>query len=241
MFISRQTVLVAAICACFAYPTLHAQDRRTISVTGEAEVRVVPDEAIFNFGIETDNKDIEVARQENDRRVRDLLATATKLGIPEKNVQTDYLNIEPRYEYNNTRQERVFFGYFTTRNVSIRLTNLSLFDDLLSRALKLGVNYVGGAQLRTSELRKHRDQARLMAIRAAREKAVALTAELGVKVGKPVTISEESQGGSPWRSTRMMMQNAIADSPDGGGEGSGTLSPGQITVTARVTVVFELE
>ena len=37
---------------------------RTVSVTGEAEIRVVPDQVSYNFGIETSNKDIEEARRE---------------------------------------------------------------------------------------------------------------------------------------------------------------------------------
>lgn len=237
---STRTLLAAMLCTLAVAGRVGAQERRIITVTGEAEVRVVPDEAVFTFGIETSNKDIDEAQRENDRRVKDVLALADKLGIERKYVQTNYLSIEPRYEdrgEHGSERRREFVGYYARRDISITLKNLSLFEELLSRSLKLGVNYVGGAQFRTSELRKHRDQARLMAIRAAKEKAVALAGELGAKIGRPVSISED--GGYGMRGGRAMMQNAMDEAPDGG-DGS-TLAPGQMAVNARVTVTFELE
>lgn len=222
---------------------VHAQPvpaPRTISVTGEGEVRVPPDEALLNFGIETSSKDIEEARRDSEKRVKDLLVLVEKTGIAKQYVQTEYLNIEPRYEFHGDGKERVFLGYFTRRNVSIVLKDMNRFEELLSGALKLGVNYVGGAQLRVAELRPHRDKARLMAIRAAREKAVALSGELGAKIGKPLSISEESTYSGPVFRGGMAMQNAMSE--DGGsGEGGGSLSPGLVPVTARISVVFELE
>ncbi len=214
-----------------------ASDRRTVEVTGEAEIRVVPDEAVFNFGIETSSKDINEARSENDQKIKDLLALVRRMGIKEEHIQTDFLNIEPRYQYRE--QGRDFLGYYTTRNVTVTLRDLSKFDELLSQALKLGVNYVGQAQFRTTKLREHRDEARAQAARAAKEKAEALARELGMRIGKPVTISE----GTVWDvipvTRRGAMQNTITEEA-GGGAGGSTIAPGQIAVTARVSVAFEM-
>ncbi|MDQ1591016.1 MAG: hypothetical protein QOG71_1643, partial [Pyrinomonadaceae bacterium] len=85
----------------------------------------------------------------------------------------------------------------------------------------------------------HRDQARDMAMRAAREKASALAAAVGQKIGKAYSIAEDV----PSRS--FAAQNSTANSfsidSDGSASSEGTLALGLIKVNARVTVRFELE
>ena len=41
-------------------------EARTITVSGDAEVRVVPDEVILTLGVETWDKDLDAAKEEND-------------------------------------------------------------------------------------------------------------------------------------------------------------------------------
>ena len=73
-------------------------------------------------------------------------------------------------------------------------------------------------RLRTSQLRKYRDEARAKAIRAAKEKAVALAGELGVKIGRPHSISEGYQysGGGQNRSNFQMSARARGDDQEAG-------------------------
>src|SRR5438105_15796579 len=103
------------------------------------------------------------------------------------------MHVEPHYDnrYDNGQPaERKFLGYYMTKNITITLRDISKFEKLITEALKLGTNYINGIHFQTTELRKFRDQARLDAIRAAKEKAIALAAELGQKIGKPITITE---------------------------------------------------
>jgi len=73
---------------------------------------------------------------------------------------------------------------------AVTLKDTSLFERLVTTALKSGANRLIGFEYRTTDLRKHRDEARRMAIRAAKEKAELLAGELGTRVGKPQTIGE---------------------------------------------------
>jgi len=102
---------------------------------------------------------------------------------------------------------------------------------------------------RTTELRKHRDEARALAIKAAQEKAAALAGELGQTIGQPITISENQSSwwswyGSWWgyrwggSATQNVVQNAGGS---GATLGDSALAPGQIAVNASVTVEFELK
>ena len=110
------------------------------------------------------------------------------------------------------------------------------------------MNYVHGVQFRTTELRKYRDEARALAIKAAREKAIALTEELGQQVGEPHSIHEDrsewwSWYGAWWGSRwgGGAAQNVIQNAGGGSFSTEGGMAPGQISVSARVTVSFEFE
>ena len=243
--------VVLACAACQAQPqTITVQEQakpRTITVTGEAEVRVVPDEVILTLGVETWNMNLETAKTQNDDVVRKLLALTKDSGIESKHVQTDYVGIEPRYQDSYERKD--FLGYFVRKNVVITLKDITKFEAVLSRALELGANYVHGVDFRTTELRKHRDEARALAIKAAQEKATALAGELGQTIGQPITISENQSSwwswyGSWWgyrwggSATQNVVQNAGGS---GATLGDSALAPGQIAVNASVTVEFELK
>ena len=237
--------LILALAAWSENPS-QSHEPRLITVTGEAEVRVVPDEVILTLGVETWDKNLEMARSENDEIVKRVLALAADYDIPPEHVQTDYIGIEPRYK-DGYYEERDFVGYFVHRTIVITLRDLSKFEGLLSGALTAGVNYVQGIEFRTTELRKHRDEARSLAIQAAREKATALAGELGQKVGEPQTIQENQSGwwsgysawwGSRWGGS--MSQNVIQETGGTAWTGEGSVAPGQVGVNARVTVSFEL-
>jgi len=234
------------VMAAWAENPSQSQETRLITVTGEAEVRVVPDEVILTLGVETWDKNLDTAKRQNDEIVNRVLALAAAYDIPPEHVQTDYIGIEPRYK-DGYYEERDFVGYFVHKTIVITLRDLSSFEKLLSEALTAGVNYVQGIEFRTTELREHRDEARALAIQAAKEKATALAGELGQKVGEPLMIQEDQSGwwsgysawwGSRWGGSTS--QNVIQEMGGTAWAGEGSLAPGQIDVNARVTVSFEL-
>jgi uncharacterized protein YggE len=131
------------------------------------------------------------------------------------------------------------------KTIVITLKDVSKFEDVFTGALGAGATHVQGVQFRTTELRKYRDQARALAIQAAREKASALAGELGRKIGEPQSIEENSSGWSSSYSARWggaMTQNVVQNVGGGGSfSEDGTFAPGQISISARVTVTFDLE
>ena len=183
---------------------------------------------------------------ENDERVKKVLALAKQFKIEPRHVQTDHISIEPRYKDGYTREN--FIGFFVRKTIVFTLRDISRFEGLLSSALDAGANYVHGVQFRTTKLREYRDQARAQAIKAAKEKAKALAKELGQRIGKPQSIHEEHSGwwhwynswwGSRWGG-RNITQNVIQNVSGGPVETEKGIALGQISVSARVRVSFEL-
>ena len=240
--ITALTILL--VIACAGAPAAQTSATRTISVNGTAEVRVPPNEVILTVGVETDSPDIARARAENDRRVKAIAQAARELGMPAEHVKTEFLDIQPRYR---DEPRRDFLGFFARRSLVLTLRDVSKFEALLASVLTAGANYVHGIDFRTTELRKHRDAARALALTAAREKAEAMAQTLRVGLGNPVTIQEGHSGWwspySSWcgsRSGQWMTQNTVQL---GGGNpvaSEDALIPGQISVSANVSVTFEL-
>ncbi len=238
-------VVVLLVLGWTAAPAASGEPR-LITVTGNAEVRVVPDEVILTLGVETFDPELQVARKENDRRVEQILALTREYGIEGKHVQTEHVSIEPRYH--DSYEKRGFIAYYCRKTVVITLKDLAQFEDLVASMLETGATHVHGIQFRTSELRAHKDQARALAVQAAQEKASDMAAVLDQKIGLPHDVREEqtdwwswygSWWGSHWGNS--MTQNVVQNV---GGESlspDATLAPGQIAVRARVAVSFELQ
>jgi len=232
-------VLLAAFLALACLPAA-AQERvgpRLITVTGEAEVRVVPDEVVFDVTVQTLNRDLKLAKAQTDERLKKLVELTRRYGVAPQDTQTDYISVEPRYRGNN--EARQFLGYAVRKDLVFKLRDVSKAEAMLSEVMESGITRINDIDFRTSEMRKHRDAARAQAIRAAREKAVALTGEVGQKIGKAYSIEEVVPSGNA------AAQNSITANysrSEGEGEASsGTLAIGQITVNARVVVRFEIE
>jgi uncharacterized protein YggE len=204
---------------------------RLITVTGEAEVRVSPDEVILSLGVETWDKDLALATQENNERVKRIFALAKKYNVAPGHIRTDHISIEPRYKDGEARED--FIGYCVRKTIVLTVRNVSKFEDLLNSALEAGANYVYGVQFRTTKLREYRAQARVLALRAAKEKAKNMAKELGQKVGRPYTIVEEQY-------ERGMTPNVIQSTGGSPGEVDKSIAMGQVSVNARVRVSFEL-
>ncbi|MCI0476299.1 MAG: SIMPL domain-containing protein, partial [Anaerolineales bacterium] len=121
-------LLVALACVIFAFAnwsplraeTTTLSQPRPISTTGEAEVKVAPDEVLLILGVETWDKSLAVAKQHNDARVQRVLAVTKNFGIAPRHVQTEHINVEPRYR-NGTYTEEDFIGFFVRKTIVITL------------------------------------------------------------------------------------------------------------------------
>jgi uncharacterized protein YggE len=223
-------------------------DRPKISVNGEALVYAKPDKIVVAFGIETWDMDIMAAKQKNNEILKKTMAVIRELGIPEKEIQTDHLSIEPRYT-DNYRKEN-FIGYFVRNSLVVTLSETEKIEELVTKALQSGVNYIHGVDFQTTEFKKYREQARELALRAAKEKAEKMADVLGLAVGAPIHISENYTGSfgpyySSWSGwgygrSQNMSQNIVQNVQGGSGEISETIALGKISIRASVAVIFEL-
>ncbi|MFM7540412.1 MAG: SIMPL domain-containing protein [Planctomycetota bacterium] len=213
-----------------------------ITVTGHAEVRVAPDLADLHFEVEMRGNKLKEVLAEHGEKTKVILAALKAGGIDEGDLQTSQVIITPVYrnERDGREESTVVSHYRVGQSVQATLRDIRKVAEVTAKAIEAGANRVGQVQLRSSRRRKHMDDARLSAVKAAREKAVAMATELGAKVGKPYSIQEIRFSGYPANFANAQAQNIVQDQ---GGEaaGEGTFEPGKISIQATVSVAFFLE
>jgi uncharacterized protein len=242
-------VAVLAVTPCFAQ---FGRDAHAIEVTGDAAVRVVPDEATVLFGVENRDKDISNAIAQNNSVVKRVIGAIKGAGVDPNDVQTDFFHVGVVYMPN---QGSVIDYYVVTKQIQVVLKRVSQFEELLNAGLRAGANHLDGVEFRTTQLRKYRDQARALAAKAAVEKAQGLAEAAGMKVGKPLSLSSYSYGGGSsyifccangysygYGYSASQSQNVVQNVPgkSGDGDSQSSISLGKISVTASVTMTFQI-
>jgi uncharacterized protein YggE len=220
-----------------------------INVSGSAEIKVVPDDIRLRVAVESRNAALEASRVDNDAKITAALAFLKQIGLPDSDVKTDFISVQPDYDRDRSRVTPV--AYVIRKSIEIRLTNAVVFQSVVTGLLTNGVNVIDSVDFRTTQLRKHRDQARLLATRAAKEKAKALTDELGVKLGRPYNVNATDNSSYFGSSSRFFNSSMGANNyvqnvsvSNGGGasdEASDAFAVGQISITATVNVSFLIE
>ena len=212
--------------------------RPSVNVSGTAEVLVVPDQAEVRMTVQTLDMDLQVARSRNDALVQQVFRIATELQIDPADVQTDIISVRPEYtDDDDSPQPPKFLGYEMSKRIVIVVRDIKALERLIPGILRAGVNQLDAVELQSSKIREHADEARALAVRAAREKAAAMAKELGQSIGKAIHISE-TQNQIPYGFT------ANSSSYDGRASASDAISTtvtlGKISISARIQIVFEL-
>ncbi len=244
--LSHTAFLLAILSLCFGpfQKTWAATPSGNISVHGEALICVVPDKVVVNLGVEHFDANLDESKRLNDTACARLIKAVKALGITDKDIQTEVLSVELKYR-NSSHPSQGIEGYYTRRSYSVTFQEVKKLETLIDSALKSGANRLMGVEFKTNALRKHRDEARVQAIRAAKEKAAALAKELDCTVGAPTSISEGYYGYSggfrSWWGGGGSFQSQNYTSHAGAGASSGESLPlGQIGIRAQINVNFQL-
>lgn len=204
---------------------------RTVVVSGEGEVSVVPEVATVRMAIQARDPELEAARRQAATTVSAVLELAEKLDIDAERVSTTQLVVQPEYDWADGRQE--FRGYLVQREIRVELEDLATLGPLLERAMQTGVNTVFPPELGVREPRELHRRALALAAEDAQANAAALAGMLDAKLGRVRGISAVDAD-APVR----LREREFLASADAAAEQS--YQAGRITVRASVRAEFEL-
>jgi uncharacterized protein YggE len=220
---------------------------RTVQVSGSALINVTPDRVLIQLGVQSTSATTDAVQSANSLAIQKVIKALLAQDIEAKDIATDLYVIEPVYEDYDSLYIK---GYRINNIVAVTLRDVKKTSSTLAAALKAGANQVINVEFYTSELRKYRDQARELAMKAASEKARALANAAGAEAGCVINISENSWSyyngwwygrGSQNTMTQNVVQNAAPSAGSGNGAGDEPISLGQISVKAEVSATFGLK
>lgn len=248
--------LTLVLCFSFSVPAQDVDKMPTIAVTGTVEIEAVPDEVVFSLEVTKINKDLQTAKRLNDESVSKILELTRRFAVLPQNVKTTAITVEMKYEtvrdtkikvYDEDGDEinkRIFKGYEVSKTVVARLTDVSRFEEFFEEALKTGVTEVSNVSFETSKFREYKIQARELAMKAAREKAIAMAGAVGQTIGKAIYIGEgEGVVSVANRSNNFIIAGQDNNDNKSAGNFQGvttTFALGAIQVKSSVTVIFLL-
>lgn len=205
-----------------------------ISVSGEGKVKVVPDQATISATVETKGNVAKEVKKQNDEKIDAVLKLIKKMNLAPSDYRTQRVSLNPQYDY-----EKKKTSYNATQTIEIIVKDLNKYDELMEGLVSQGINRIDNVVFQSSKLEQYESDARKLAMKDAKHKAEDYVSVLGQKVGKAMTISDNTQNYNPqpvyarFKSAMAMESDSVAPRE--------TLAVGEITITANVSVSFILE
>ena len=214
---------------------------REITATGTSQATLHPDRARLQFTVESRALQLQVAKQENDKRIAAIFALAKENGLTPDEISANYAGVEPRYRKTDDGRE-FLLGYTVNRAVTLTLHDLGKYEELLAGLFQLGITTLSRIEYLSSHKAEFDDRILVEATKEARRKAELMATALGVKLGKVLVIQPNtgfqyrSYNGQAFSNSGSFNLTRSGNEADGSPE-----SPGLIQLEQSVTVTFELE
>lgn len=227
------TPALAAAMALAAAPAL--ADPAEVSLTGEGQVRYVPDSARLSFTVSAEH-------QESDQAISDVRGTMERWRESIADIRSELVDYSDAsaHLYQRQRYPRPENGEpgepqtiaVASQTVSFEIHDLKLLNTVLTKAQNLGMNYnLGQHQFFHSNEEKLQQDALAQAITNARERCQFAAEQLGMDCGEVKSLNLQSSGGGPVM-MRMQEASAAADTVS-------EVGPRDITATVQATFTME--
>lgn len=200
-----------------------------ISVTGSASMEVKADQIIIQFQPSAMNKNAQIAKQELDKKVADLLASLKKSGFDTEKLESISQSTRPEYDYQKSK--RILLGVRVTHELSYRLTDINTAHQFIDALLSAQIDAISPLQYGLQAPEQWQGKVRQMAVLDSKLKAIDLALLYDAKLGKVYSINYQNSHARP-----VMIRSMAMDSNE-----SYNVKPKAITLSDRVETVFILK
>jgi uncharacterized protein YggE len=221
---------MAAVAVCCTLMT-SGLAQASITITGTGKVKYVPDMAYLSLSASTEATTAGQAWKDNAAVVKKIFAALRVLDIPEKDLHTGGMSLNPKYVHPRDQEPRLV-GYVATYDLRVTVRKMKEIGKVLDQAVENGANQRVGIQFASSQADKLLDQARLAAVREARKKAELYVQGAGAGLGLVRSISEGNA--TPW------MRQELCMPMKAGGASSLPIAAGEQELSISVTLTYDL-
>ena len=204
---------------------------RTITVQGTGAINVKPDMASIRAGVSVREKTTEEALSKNNQIMARMFKLVSEFGIAERDIQTSSFRVNPVYGKREPHRTPPIVAYEVANSVTIRLRDLTKVGKILDALARDGANRVNGVSFGLGDSAAHQDKARTLAVENARHRAEVIAKAAKIKLGRIMEIREGSI--SMPRPVPYARASMVAE--------SAPVAKGELSLSARLTIVFEIE
>jgi uncharacterized protein len=159
--------------------------RRKIEVSGSAEAEVTPDIIFVGISLKEYFRDNTKKKVEIDELEKQLQTAVLNAGIPKENFTINNIS-----SYNYTYERKKNPAFLARKQYRIKVTDLNKFNQILNALDPRGVEYTNIEGYDYSKIETLKQELKIKALRAAKEKAAYLAAAVDDRVGDALEIQE---------------------------------------------------
>ena len=206
----------------------------TVTFTGEGKATAKTDIAFISLSIITDGATSKEAQDKNSPKSQAVVKFLKSQGIEDKDVKTTGYNIYPQYKYSPTGITSIQ-SYQAVQSFEVKVRYLKKVSTILDGATSAGANQVSNLGLRIENMDKVQAEARKQAVEDAKKKAEELEDQVGIKLGKIVSYSENNSG---WP---IPVYDKVGMERGGMGGGGPSIPQGENEVIITVSISYQIK
>lgn len=212
------------------------QSGNVIIVNGEGKIERSPDTARVTFSVNSESRVLADAQKVVDDKFTKIQSELVALGLDSNDISTERYSSYPRYTYVDNRAP-VLRGYEVSHNVVVKVKDLELVGGVIDILGKNTVTDISGPNFGFDDDKAISREARELAIEDAKDQAEKLAQDLGVKLVRIVSFTEE---GGYARSPIVTMAKQEVMQFASNMDSSASLAVGEREVRSNVTIVYEI-
>jgi uncharacterized protein len=237
LFVSVLLVLAVFLSACGAAVAAPGQPAsRTLSVNGTGQVSLKPDIAYINMGVHTELPSASDAVAQNTADTQKLIDALKAAGIADADIRTSNFSIWQNQKYDPQSGQPNGTVYAVDNTVYVTVRDLAKLGNLLDAAVRAGANNVNSIQFDVADKTKALSDARKAAVEAAKKQAAELADAAGVTLGSIQSLQYFDSTPMPIVEGKGLGGGATASA-----DVAVPINPGQLQITATVTINFEIK
>ncbi len=206
-----------------------AQSKTEVTVRGQATIYAEPDIAVLTFGVISEGNRAETAYFQTSSKINRVISELKKLGINSKDIKTLRMNVYPKYSYNKDDGTSKITGFYASTDLNITVRDFSKLGKVVDTAFKNGINTFSSLTFDVSNSATFYNQALSKALENAKQKAATLAKGLGISLGKPKSVTENTYINTP-----PIVYKELASVSSS----STQIQPGTIEIKAEVTLIY---
>ena len=137
-------------------PSAYSQDfvlpgeKPTISVVGEAERKISPDETKVSLAVENTEANANQARENNAERIDRIITVLKNNGLTNENISTSSFEIRPNYDTANNNFEKIV-SYTALNKITLTTSSNANISSFIDFAVNSGANRVDSIEFTSSK------------------------------------------------------------------------------------------